>query len=74
MTSGRGYSRERTDGAWLGWTSASIAVAVGAVYGLALLGLVGIELGLTSFAAAIAWTALTPRVIRRLGRWVARRG
>ncbi|HET7030348.1 MAG TPA: hypothetical protein VFI34_07540 [Candidatus Limnocylindrales bacterium] len=55
---------------WLGWVAVSIVAAMAGVYGLALLGFVGVELAVLAFAWGMAWSALTPRVLRRVGRWI----
>lgn len=63
-------ARRTTEAAWLTWTGAAIAVAVLADVALALVGFRGLELGAMMFAAGVAWSGLTPRVLRGIGRRV----
>jgi hypothetical protein len=55
---------------WLGWVGLSVVVAVVVAYGGALIGFHGTDLAIVAFGWGCAWSALTPVVIRRIGRWM----
>jgi hypothetical protein len=53
---------------WLSWSALSIAVAVGSAIALSLVW-PHLEAAALAFGAGMAWSAATPRVIGKLGRW-----
>ena len=48
---------------WLTWAALSIVVAVGGAY-LAAFAFRSVEASIVTFAAGMAWSAATPRVLR----------
>jgi hypothetical protein len=52
-------------GTWLTWSALSIVVAVGGAY-LVAAALRSVEASIVTFALGMAWSAATPRVLRRI--------
>jgi hypothetical protein len=55
---------------WLAWAGVSTIVAIASAYLVGILIRTEIETGIACFGIAMAWSAMTPAVIRRLGRWL----
>jgi hypothetical protein len=53
---------------WLAYTGMTTAVAVGSAYAVGIVIRTSIETGIVCFAICLVWTAVTPRVVRWLGR------
>ncbi len=68
-TAGASRIDDRT-AAWLAWVGVSVAAAMASAYALALVGFVGVELGIMAFGFGMAWSAATPRLLRAIWRWL----